>query len=469
MTMSTPRSSWTPQLQGDGPIYEQLVAALERDVASGALAPGERLPPHRELAYALKIGVGTVTKAYAEAERRGLVAGHVGRGSFIAAGVHGAFTLAPEASAGAIDLARNFPPFGPVQQRLRPAFARLQRRADLLEAFDYAPPDGPPAHRAAAADWLRRRHGLDVSGDDVVLCGGAQQATALALSVLCRPGDAVLCEAATFHGFKALAEHAGYRPVGVALDEEGLIPEALDRAAAASGARVLYAIPTLQNPTGAIMGETRRRRIVEIARARDLSVLEDDVYAPYARAEAEATPLRNLAPERVWHIASASKALTPGLRVGFLTPPEGGVRNRVLRAVRANYYAPPGLTSLVLAQWIEDGTADEIADEMIADTAQRNALALEVTGLGRSAAPCRYASHLWLPMSELEAERAAGRALRAGVEVTPPSAPVVDASLVSGLRLCLAAAGDLPTLERGLRVVMHALSPEADDSPSSVV
>src|SRR5262245_25034484 len=105
---------WQPALrQGSKPIHDQLIEALARDVASGDLAPGTRLPPQRDLAYRLKIGVGTVTKVYAEARRRGLVTATVGRGSFIA----GQVARADERD-DVIDFSHNITPFGTATARL---------------------------------------------------------------------------------------------------------------------------------------------------------------------------------------------------------------------------------------------------------------------------------------------------------------------------------------------------------------
>lgn len=457
MTAPTDPKDWTPRLpEGDAPIYERLLDALRADIESGALAAGARLPPQRELAHRLGLGLGTVTRAYVEAEKVGLVEAHVGRGSFVRGGTTG---RGPRAAVdgGPINLAQNIAPPGPAASRLAETLAKLRRRGDLAEHLDYAPAAGMEVQRRAAAAWLARSAGL--TGADwtrLVCCGGAQQALALAFGAVVRPGDTVLCEAATFHGVRALAEHAGYRLKGLAMDAEGLRPDALDEAAARGEARVVTLLPTLQNPTGRIMGAHRRAQIVAVARKHDLWLIEDDIYGVFAPGAPP--PFAVLAPERTFHVSGVSKSMAPGLRAGFLITPPGEHLERVLRAVRATAYAPPSFGGLIATQWIEDGTADLIVAEVRAEMTARLALAREILGPAIETPASASAPHVWLPMSELEAERLAGRALRGGVELTPPGAPIVEPGLVTGARLCLGAARDRAELEQGLRIVAAALA-----------
>ena len=115
---------WRPQLaNGDGPVYERLLHALERDVRAGHLRPGDRLPPHRDLAHSLSVSVGTVSRAYVEAERRGLISSHVGRGSFVA---QGAVPGQPEPDNAIIDMAQNAPPLAPSERWMSEGLARLR-------------------------------------------------------------------------------------------------------------------------------------------------------------------------------------------------------------------------------------------------------------------------------------------------------------------------------------------------------
>ena len=447
-------AGWTPTLPpGDAPLYERLLDALRADIASGALADGDRLPPQRDLAHRLGLGLGTVTRAYVEAEKAGLVAAHVGRGSF----VRGATPRSAPKPTGPVNLAQNTAPALAAGARLPDALAKLRRRPDLLDHLAYAPAAGLEVQRRAGAAWLARSGGLE--GADwtrLVCCAGAQQGLALALGSLARAGDTILCEASTYQGLKAIAEHGGYRLQGLAMDAQGLRPDALEEAAR-GGAKVVALLPTLQNPTGRIMPLQRRREIVAVARKHDLWLVEDDIYAVYAGPDHPA-PLAVLAPERTFHVSGVSKSIAPGLRAGYLVAPTDEALERVLRIVRALAYAPPAFGGLIATQWIEDGTADAIVAEGVAEMTARMAMAQAVLGAAIETPASPASPHVWLPMGELEAERLAGRALRDGVEVTPPDAPIVTPGLETGVRICLGAAADQAELERGLRVVASALT-----------
>jgi DNA-binding transcriptional MocR family regulator len=461
--------TWRPTLE-DGPrsLFERLLDALERDIRAGALAPGLRLPPHRELAFALGVSVGTVTKAYAEAERRGLVQATVGRGTFVASpGSDVAFRLSPGHAPAGVNLALNVRPLLSSKAALAEALNRL-RKKDLSSLLVYGAATGEEPHRRALAAWLDRTTLLQADWRRLIVTAGGQQALALALGALGAAGDSVMTEAGTYYGLRTLAEHAGYRLKGLAMDREGLLPEALDRAAASTGARILYVTPTLQNPTGRTMGRARREEIVRVARERDIWIVEDDVYALYDSPRS-LPPLAALAPERTFYVSSLSKALSAGLRVGVLLTPGGDSLERVVRAMRAALYAPPTLGPAIGAQWIEDGTADALAVEVKAEMGRRTRMALRILGAAAEppAAPCSL--HLWLPMSELDAERAVAQGLRAGVELTPPSAPIVDWHGLSGMRVCLGGVEDAVDLESALRVVAAAVGNQDQASALAMV
>ncbi|MBI1213216.1 MAG: aminotransferase class I/II-fold pyridoxal phosphate-dependent enzyme [Alphaproteobacteria bacterium] len=454
---------WHPKLKrGDTPIHEQLIEALAHDVAAGTLPAGAQLPPQRDLAYELKIGVGTVTKVYAEARRRGLLTAHVGRGSFIAA------PTTMEESDQPIDFLHNVVSHAAPRVRLDAALQALRKRADIADHVGYAPPSGWPAHRKAGAKFLRDFVGFEANWERLIVCQGGQHAMALVFSTLCRAGDTVMTEAATFAGMKTLAEQLALRLHGVKMDEQGLMPDALDRAASA-GAKILYTIPTLQNPTGRLMSAKRRAEIAAIARRRDLTIVEDDIYAPFIPDQQRPQPLSSFAAERSYHLSSLSKLIAPGLRCGYMLTPDADAFERIVRSVRALSYSPPSFGPLIGTQWIEDGGANEIAASARRTVAERVTIARRILGKAMEGPHAPVAPHIWLPMSDLDAERVAGRALRQGVAVTPPSVPIVDSSEMSGLRLCLGAPGDAAALERGLKIVRRALTDGQNETLSAVV
>jgi len=252
---------------------------------------------------------------------------------------------------------------------------------------------------------------------------------------------------------KSLALHAGYTLHGVAMDQEGLCPAALEAAAERGLARVLYTIPSLQNPTGTTLGADRRTEIVRIARKYDLMIVEDDVYSVLAQP-GERT-LAELAPERTFYLNSLSKALAPGLRVGFLIPPPSCFSASVL-AMRATTWTSNPLGCMVMAQWMADGTAEAAIGLMREEAAQRTAIARSV--FGELIAPGqRPTFHIWIPLPLQQAEGVAREALAHGIAVTPPSAPIVEAGSISGLRIAL---GSIPREDLGpvlqrLRAIMR--------------
>jgi DNA-binding transcriptional MocR family regulator len=460
-------SAWRPEiLSGPQPVYERIADALERDVDAGRLAKGARLPPHRDLAFALGVGVGTVTRAYSEAERRGLITGHVGRGSFVRS--REAETRTADAP-GLIDLARNMPPAAANAREIGEALARLRPRPDLEACAEYGPAEGLERVRMAGAAWLRRRHGLERGHQALIQCAGAQQGVALAFGSLCRPGDTVLCEGSTFLGIKVAAEYLSCALRGLAMDEGGLSPDALDRAAAETGARVVIVQPTLHNPTTRTMMLSRRQELIEVARRRDLSIIEDAAYEAYVDPGARLPALADLAPERTTYVFSVSKTLATGLRVGFIVPPDTLRHAGALRGVRAMGHSPPALEGLVFAHWVEEGTADVIADRIVAEADVRLDMARRTLGCFLEAPGALRSPHAWLPMPALAAERLAARAFRHGVEVTPPEAPAVPPCEPSGVRLCLGAAPDRRLLEQALTTVGSLLADDAAQDDRAIV
>jgi len=455
---------WAPDLRSrPGPRYLAIADALAADVAAGRLRPGGQLPTHRDLAERLGVTVGTVSRAYAEAAHRGLVSGEVGRGSFVRNETPEFGVPAAATSQGLVDLSVNHPPTTPGEargERLARTLAGLGRRADLARLLAYPPEAGAPEHRAAGAAWIARS-GLKAAPEDVLVSSGSQHGMTAVFAALLRPGDLVLTEALTYPGMKALAALLHLRLLGVAMDEQGLRPDAF-AAACRGGAKALYCVPTLHNPTTAVMPEARRKEIAAIARAHGVVIVEDDVHGRLH--EDPPAPITAFAPELSVYLTGTAKSVAPGLRIGFMRAPRAMVP-RIAAGIRATTWMAAPLMAEIVAQWIRDGTAERIVKGKRQEAAARQRLAAAVLGrFAPRAQPAAY--HLWLPLPDpWRSETFADEARRRGVAVTPAQTFMVGRGATPhAVRVCLGAPADRPLLEKGLRILAGILegTPHAD-------
>jgi DNA-binding transcriptional MocR family regulator len=295
------------------------------------------------------------------------------------------------------------------------------------------------------------RVGVEAASSQVIVCGGSQQALALCMATLVRPGDTILCEDFTYPGLLDAANMFGVRTHGLAQDESGLLPDALDRACRETNARVLFMVPTLQNPTNSIMPEQRRREIVEIARRHDLTIVEDDVYG-YLPVE-RPVPIVSLAPERTLYVTSVSKCLAPGLRTAWLVAPEHLIP-RLTDSLHGLAIAQPPLTTEVVRLWVENGTADRLIAWHRQETAVRQDMAMEkLDGLEFRHHPASFHILLHLP-SPWRAEAFAAAALDQGVRVIPASLFSANRdNAPPAVRISLSPNGDREELARALTMI----------------
>ena len=450
-----------------GPKYRAIAAALAEAIEIGRLAPGDRLPAQRDLAWQLGVTVGTVSRAYAEIERRGLLSGEIGRGTFVrAAPPPGDLPMRPRAAKDGIDLTLNFPVPGSEQQFLAEALTKAARHPDAGRLLEYQPDTGLPDHRAAGAAWLERR-GVTVEPTRTIVTAGAQHGIIVSLAALTRPGDRILTERLTYQGVKPAAAMLGLRLEGVALDDEGLLPEALDQAIDETGARLLYCTPTLQNPTTSTVSDARKRAIAAIAARRDITIIEDDIYGILLEPPAP-LPLATYAPDHTIYVTSLSKSVAPGLRIGYVAPPPRLVE-RIGAAVRASCWMAAPLTAEVAARWIVDGQADEILRNHRATAESRRRLAMRKLEGYAFDAPVG-SLHAWLHLPEpWRAVQFVSAAQQQGVAVAPAETFAVGrGDIPHAVRICLGTPRDNATLIRGLDTLV-ALLGDADASLSMIV
>lgn len=426
----------------EGPKYLAIAAALAHAVETGELSAGARLPPQRRLARDLGVDLTTITRAYAAARAMGLLDGEVGRGTFV--------RNAGSASGPIVDLSMNLPPPpGALSLRdlITQGIAEVLRDGDPAALMSYRGGMGSRRDRAAAALWLAPRLG-DIALDRVFVAPGAQSALAALLPLIARPGDVTLAEPHTYPGFLGAARLHGVRLAAMACDAEGPLPDGLAALCEQVKPRGLYLTPTLQNPTARTMSAARRIAVIEIARRYDLSIIEDDAYGAFLP---EFTPLARLAPERVFHVSTLSKCLSPGLRTAFVVAPEAA-RGSVGEALRAAALMPVPVLSDVATRWIETGAAQTLFKAVKTESAARMRLARGV--LPKQAQGNAAGFHLWLAIPAhwtLSAYLAAAR--ERGVVVVGSDSFAVGADPTPSVRISLGAAADRGRLEHGLKAL----------------
>ncbi|MCU1349121.1 MAG: GntR family transcriptional regulator [Acidobacteria bacterium] len=444
---------WIPVLpQNDTPIYRRIADQLERDVSRGVLLPGSRLPTHRELAQKLGVTVVTVTRAYSEASHRGLIESAVGRGSFVRP------TRTKAAIATEIDFAMN------VVAGDFTLGAPLADRIAAVLSTPYNVGAGTERHRSAGAAWVADGR-PDAAASRIIVTSGAQQGILLAFAALTKPGDAILCEALTYHGAKAAAAMLHLRVEPVAIDRWGLDPEALGKALRKRNApKVLYMLPTLQNPTGTLMPDKRRREIAALADKHGVTIVEDDVYRFLTVNAPKA--VTSYVPERGIYIAGVGKCLAPALRTGYLLAPPALVP-RIQQALAASSLFASPFGAEIAATAIEDGSAARAAAQKREAIAVRRRIATRVLGrLAGQADP--QSPHLFLELPpHWSADAFAAEARQRRVHVTNAELFATGPDSPAAVRLCLGAPPTAAEVETGLNVLSSLL--ERDDRHTATV
>ncbi|HET6609781.1 MAG TPA: PLP-dependent aminotransferase family protein [Rhodopila sp.] len=272
--------------------------------------------------------------------------------------------------------------------------AELESTGGLDLLLRYQEPGGAPPDKAAGAVWLADRlPGL--TAERVLVCPGTQGALLAVVGLLAAPGGVICCEALTYPGFKSLAAHLGIRLVAIAMDGEGLIPEALDEACREEAPKALYCTPTLHNPTTATMSLERRKAIVAVARRHGMPIIEDDAYGFLPK---QAPPLlASLAPELVYYVAGLAKCVSPALRTAYLVPPNTRLVPRVAGAIRAVASISSPLTVAIATRWIQDGTAAAVLAAIRSESLIRQEIAQAILPPASFVAR-REGFHAWLSL-----------------------------------------------------------------------
>lgn len=328
------------------PLYRQIESALRSRIIAGGLPAGTRLPPERTLAAALGVDRTTVVAAYRELAADSLVEPHVGRGTHVAERLQDA---AGDRTVAAIDWHNLLAPQSEDNPILA-AVSALASRSDVIsfaggvpapesypagafrellaEALDeggpallqYSPPEGLATLRRALADRMAT-HGMPVPAGNVIVCAGSQQGLYLIARALVEPEDVVVVEAPTYVGALQVFRSVGARIIAIPVGQDGMDVERLAEVLRRRPVKLIYTLPTFQNPTGASMPLARRQRLVALARRHGVPVVEDDPYSEIRYGGQRVPSLLELdhgPGSPIIYLSTFSKVLFPGFRLGWV-------------------------------------------------------------------------------------------------------------------------------------------------------
>ncbi|GGH86376.1 DNA-binding transcriptional MocR family regulator [Pullulanibacillus pueri] len=311
--------SWKPSIdKTEKPIYKALAGQLEKDILSGNLLPGTKLPPQRELADYLDLNVSTVSKAFKVCEEKGFLSASVGSGTFVSYdALSNAYLLEETKPMHLIEMGATLPDNASYRPLLLQLKSMLQE-TDFEKWFGYGRPGEILWHKDAAIKLIRRG-GFDTTVDHILFANGGQNAIAATLAALCKPGDRIGVDQHTYPGLKTVASMLSVQIVPIKSEDYEMSPTAFEDACKNYNIKGVYLIPDYHNPTASFMSIENRERIADIAKKYNQFVIEDGSYHLLNKNPLPA--VASFAPEQVIYIASLSKALAPGLRLAYVAVP----------------------------------------------------------------------------------------------------------------------------------------------------
>ncbi|GGU88127.1 GntR family transcriptional regulator [Streptomyces filipinensis] len=417
--------------------YQSVADAVAEEIRTGVLRPGDRLPPQREFARQHGIANSTATRVYQELARRGLTVGEVGRGTFVRAGSAWSGPAGPaltEPAAGRIDLELNYPAVPEQSALLAEGLGALLRPDALGYALQPVGTAGLPAVQESAADILARG-GWRPDPARILFAGNGRQAISAVVAALVPPGGRLGVEELTYPVIKAVAGRLGITLVPLAMDDAGLVPEAVEEAHAAAPLHAVYVQPRLHNPLTLTMPEWRVEKLAEVLGRLDLVAVEDAIWA-FLRDELP--PLAAHAPERTVLIDSLSKRIAPGLTLGFAVAPHA-LSSEIAASLRSGGWAPMRFALEAAHRWQQDGTVKKLVDAKQREAAVRQEIAgRHLAGFAVRSHPLSY--HCWWQLPRpWRADTFVAAAARHGIGVVPAAAFTVGGSHApNAIRLGLA-------------------------------
>jgi len=372
---------WTPDLSSAGKSkYKALAQAIRDAIMSGELSAGQQLPPMRELGYRIGLTPGTVARAYAILTEEGRLEAQVGRGTFVAGKIVrppvNPDSLIYLVDEGFADFRSSRVPDVGQGRIIDDALIELGQ-SHRRRHINYPTAQTDYGAREAVAGWIDAIRVGYVTADDVVLGNGAQNCCVLALqAVLHGAAPVILTEELSYPGVRHAGQLLRSKVVGVAMDDEGIIPEALEAAYRNHGGQVLLTAAEVHSPTTIKTTLVRKQALAKLAEKLDIMVIEDDCHTPLAT---EVPSYRVLTGGNAYYISSLTKTVSGALRFGYMVGPQGQQDN-LRQVAQSSFYGVSQPITDLCEGLFRSGAAHQIRKDVFAATAQRVRLAVNALG-----------------------------------------------------------------------------------------
>ena len=445
------------------PLFRQLYEQMKERIESGSLRRGDRVPATRELAGQLGLNRTTVSAAYALLESEGLIAGHVGRGSFVT----GRPNKNDASAAASFSRSRPSELLFPLEE-FRKTCAEVIASDEAASILQLGSPSGYAPLRRYLLEQARAE-GTARDSDDILITSGCQQAFDL-LQRTMGEGSKVLIEDPVYLGVRSVFERAGARLIGVPVGPDGIDLENLERTIARERPRLLCVTPNSQNPTGASMPLAARQALLRITEAAGVSVIENDIYGPLCY-EGEPIPSLKQLDETgdTILLRSFSKVAFPGLRVGWVIARRALIE-KLTEAKQWSDLHTDQLSQAVLLRFAESGRLERHRQRMLVAGRERLHAALEACEkflpAGAKYTRPRGGMNLWIELPRaLDAAELLPRAEREGVTYLPGKYFAVSRPQPNGLRISFA--GMTPEeIRSGLEILGRIFQTELEHVPA---
>lgn len=448
--------SWKPKLEKTNkPIYLSLADQLENDISEGILLPGTKLPPQRELADFLDINVSTISRAFKLCEKKGLLSGAIGSGTFVSYDVNANIFMTPDHTSQLVEMGSMMPETEAVSKgKITELLQKMIAEPDFEKLLQYGSLEGRAWQREAAVKLIEKS-GYKTTADLLLPASGGQNAIAAVLAGLFQPGDKIGTDPLTYPGIKSAAKMLGIQLVPIKHENNEISEEGLLYACKNENIKGIYIIPNYQNPTTHIMSEECRRMIARTAKEKNLIIIEDGINS--LLMEKPLLAVATHAIENTIYIVSMSKAVVPALRLAYISTPRQYMNDLKTALYNINICQSVFLMELA-SRMIASKNVDKLIDERRQRTRKRNALVNKYLE-GHEIMGDDEVIFRWLILPEgIEAEQFQDKALKRGVKVYMSERFTVgNTKPIEAVRLAVAAPESSEELEKGLKILKELL------------